>query len=195
MTTASAEGRPAGGWRGQADRLTRWAGHYQLYFLAAAVVLGVADTADAYNSGVLDYATEAAMFAWVAAVSCDVLRHQTRLCERCITESPVLNPAAAVKRWRWALWWEHHRILRALPSMLLLALIFGGTAITAGQHNGGRLPWQLTGYAVLLPVVGVIWFVTEKHRRLRPWCPYCRRWDDGGAHEAAPVLPETPVSR
>jgi hypothetical protein len=175
--TAS-EDRPvtAGSRPGRAARLAIWAGHYHLFFLTAAVLTTIASAAAASRAGWLDDLTDAAMLAWVVAICCDLLRHQGQLCARCIAQAPVLNPQAAVDRWRWALRWEHHEVLRLLPPVFLIFWIIGSTAaeITTRDTRLWREPWQLAGYATLITLVGVIWVVSVQHRRLRPWCPYCR---------------------
>ena len=33
-----------------------------------------------------------------------------------------------------------------------------------------------------------------QHRKLQPWCPYCR-WDEGGDEEVSPDVPDPAMSK
>lgn len=95
--------------------------------------------------------------------------HDTQLCRRCATNTP-LNYAQATTLVRASLWVHHH------SDLVLIACALG----------------MITSFAVPMPVMvaGAAWLAcalvmgmamkaTLIHRVYRPGCPYCRRgWDD-----------------
>ena len=54
--------------------------------------------------------------------------------------------------------------------------------------------WALALSALGSVALGLTYVVTWQHRRLYPWCPFCR-WGDGGAEEVSPDVPAPAVSR
>jgi hypothetical protein len=62
--------------------------------------------------------------------------------------------------------------------------------LTGGVHH----PWQYAVDAVAVSLLGGKYLIDHQHRRLYPWCPYCR-WDDGGGEEVSPDVPVVPASR
>jgi hypothetical protein len=104
------------------------------------------------------------------------LLHQTfaGICVRCMQEVPR-DAARQALRWRWLLWCFH-----SMPIMLLLIVVAVASGVAVAQ---GAPSWVgLLMDAVTLLSVADLW----AHHRLRPWCPYCRRWDDGGEQEPSP---------
>jgi hypothetical protein len=112
------------------------------------------------------------------------LFHQglSRLCVRCMSEVPT-DPGRQVQRWRLLLWWSHRPLLVVAMAPAAAAAVVTLTAWLTTGHITGHPAW------VWLPVDAAFflhaWSVWV-HHRLRPWCPYCRRWDDGGAREPSP---------
>lgn len=169
------------------ERPAMWLGHYSMLALLAAVMASLADDATGQRPGVAEWIAVAAWSAWMAASAADTGRHRERLCERCIAASP-LDPQAAVSRWRAALRLHHSR--KAMITLL--------SAVVAWDVIDGLLhqpPWWALALSALgTAALGMSVFVTWQHRRLYPWCPFCR-WDGGGPHEVSPDVPVTPVAR
>lgn len=103
----------------------------------------------------------------------------TRLCVRCMQEVPA-DASARAQRQRWLLWVTH-----SLESPRKLA-VWMGVVITSGvliaAFDLPRVADAPTD-AYWLTYMYSMWL----HHKLRPWCPYCRRWDDDGdIHEPSP---------
>ena len=126
--------------------------------------------------------------ATVAVIAATVLLvticHQdlARLCLRCMSEIAT-DPGREVARWRPLLRWSHRGpIASLLPVVLsLLAALAASVLDSAGVGTTPRWLWVPMDFAW----AGWAWSVWV-HHRLRPWCPYCRRWDGGGAREPSP---------
>lgn len=107
-------------------------------------------------------------------------RRRNQLCIRCMDDVPADAPARA-ERQRFPLWFVHfNSTVQGLTATAMLVL-------------GARLPHAITGDATLrlLQIPGDLWmfaiiYSEWLHHRLRPWCPYCRPWDEGGDEEPAP---------
>jgi hypothetical protein len=172
------------------DRLASqfsWLGHYSLYFLAAATPIAIASIATGRSVTWLAWLAAAAFGVWAFTLTADLLYHQHSMCERCISDAPVLDPATPLSRWKWALWFEHQKTLRLSAPLLYLAWTF-----SAGwrPHEQG---WQTAGDIASLVLLAAIWLITWQHLRLQPWCPYCH-WGRGGYHEAVPPIPAQPTA-
>jgi hypothetical protein len=107
--------------------------------------------------------------------------HDHRLCEACIAEVP-LDPGAAVAKADRALrishWTvDHQRLFRAI----MIGFVGFAASVFFFVATGSRasLGFGVADFAVLL---GFVWLtrVFNTHRRLHPWCPYCRRRGGGG---------------
>ena len=161
---------------------TMWLGHYSTVLLLGAVAVSVADDAAGQPGGPLDWLTSAMWLAGIAALMADVGRHQEHLCERCIAASP-LDPQAAVTRWRRVLRLHHER--RAVIALFGGIIVWDFVSDSLFRHPPA---WVLAVDALTMIILGASYVVTWQHRRLYPWCPFCR-WGDGGAHEASPDVP------
>ncbi|HEY3650450.1 MAG TPA: hypothetical protein VGL33_20980 [Streptosporangiaceae bacterium] len=71
---------------------------------------------------------------------------------------------------------------------VLAWLIYDTTA------GGPKQPWQYALDAVAVTILGAKYLIDHQHRRLYPWCPYCR-WDEDGGEEAVPPVPVVPQVR
>ena len=106
----------------------------------------------------------------------------TELCIRCLEEIPGDSPQRAQRR-KLVLWF-HHFTGRRIVLLVEVALFFADPIVlifALGLRDAGSL----------LMLIGVMWGVscvgaTWQHRQLRPWCSYCRGWDDGGDCEPSP---------
>ena len=168
------------------ERAAMWLGHYSTLFLLAAVAASVADDAAGQPNGPVDWAMDAFWLAAIAAFMIDLGRHRERLCERCVAASP-LDPQAPVDRWRPVLRLHHDR--RAM--LVVFGAILAWDFVSAGLFKHPP-SWVLAVDALVAVVIGASYAITWQHRRLYPWCPFCR-WDEGGEHEVSPKIP-TPAA-
>lgn len=178
------------GWAGRIsvpERPAMWLGHYSTLLMLAAVVATVADDATGQRQAAVGWAAAAAWACWIAAFLADGGYHRERLCERCIAASP-LDPQAAVDRWRSVLRLHHARAAMVITMGTVVAWNFASVLIR-------RPPWWVLALSALAYVVlGASYAVAWQHRRLYPWCPFCR-WDEGGAHEVSPDVPAPAATR
>ncbi len=164
-----------------------WLGHYSTAFLLAATAASVADDAAGQPGGLADWALDALWLAWIAALMTDMGRHREHLCERCIAATP-LDPQATVTRWR--------RVLRLHHERRAMVALFGGVLawdLASGALFRHPAAWVLAVNALVAVIVAASYVVTWQHRRLYPWCPFCR-WGDGGGREVSPDVPAPAAS-
>lgn len=173
MSTASA---------GESPRWA-WFAHYQMQFVIGAIAVVVISDI----SKLLDLAVIANALGWVATfcllVFCvansAVNVHLGMLCSRCLDAIPV-DGAVQVKRRDWALrarhWMWAHPWRAGLTLIALLVLSFFG-------------PFAWIGHYVLWPFFAVDTWMTRFHRRVVPWCPYCRGGGGGGLVELPNPVP------
>jgi hypothetical protein len=105
-----------------------------------------------------------------------------RICLRCMEAVPADAPVRAQRR-LWLLWFSHRftgwRYYVTLLGILAAVLAFRlGLGLQPGTHRWTTAPAD----GFILATFWAGWI----HHRYRPWCPYCRRWDDGGDREPAP---------
>ncbi|WP_145929582.1 hypothetical protein [Mycobacterium intracellulare] len=123
-----------------------------------------------------------AMGLTVAGIMANMFhRRSAALCVRCITEVPVDAPVRAQRRKR-ILWLEHAiatmtgRLVlvgATVALMLLPSVAHAAVAVHLSRILPGLVLWGLV-------------YVDTLHHRLRPWCPYCRDWDDDCDAEPSP---------
>ena len=75
--------------------------------------------------------------------------------------------------------WDRTMITLAHWGRTLLVAV--GVVVVAGY----ALPLP-AGRAAVCSVLVLANVVSWRHARLYPWCPHCRRWDDGGRREPSP---------
>ncbi|MGW5453923.1 hypothetical protein [Nocardia sp. NPDC003979] len=101
-----------------------------------------------------------------------------RLCVQCMQEVPADAGPRAERRQR--LLWLRHWASTTPRLLIVLAMI----SVPAFLVHSVGLP-----RVVSLPV-DALWatfmYSIWLHHRLRPWCPYCRDWDQDGSPEPAP---------
>lgn len=107
--------------------------------------------------------------------------HDRRLCEACIADMP-LSPGDAAHKIRRRLqlvhWTKDHKTTWNTIELLIVVSGVGMDSMPAAGPVA--LAVMLT---FLLAGVGVFWWfllAVRAHKRLGPWCPYCRRDDGGG---------------
>ncbi|MFE9785636.1 hypothetical protein ACFYO7_09670 [Nocardia salmonicida] len=103
----------------------------------------------------------------------------TRLCVRCMSEVPA-DASHQAERQQRLLWLRH-----APSSPPRLVAFVALLVVPAVLIHVLELPRVFA-----LPVDAfwcVFMYKVWLHHRLRPWCPFCRDWDeDGGIHEPSP---------
>lgn len=138
----------------------------------------------------LEAATEAAWGTAAITWWCDIRHHRRRLCERCISSIP-LDLEALVARRRAVLRAYHAHAATAIAALIAAATQVPLLLLSPRGHS------PLWSYAVASPgvvIIGACTLITWQHRRLRPWCPWCRR-GYGGHHEASPDIPAPTAHR
>ena len=167
-----------------------WAGHYSIRLMIPAVVLIVAFTVAGRpggDNGVLSWAVTAVWVAWFVTIQFDFNYHEARLCERCIAATP-LDPQKAVNRWDWVLRISHSKKALITTTFAVVVWFFTAPWVAADHHWWG----SVINVAALL-VIALIVTATHVHRRLYPWCPYCR-WGGRGEEEEFVPDPDPAVS-
>ncbi len=154
----------------------RW-GHFGAETLAAAIV-GVILIGLRPLDGALALTVPLALLAFVVATWVMMRRHDRRLCEHCMATMP-LNPAAVAERYARRFWVTHAGSEPRLVIPYLAALV----AVNFVPGALGRVAWTLLQLSMIYLVLSY-----ATHRRLQPWCPWCR--DDGGGGDDDPVSPD-----
>lgn len=185
MATTEPEGRP-GRWR-------MLLGHYNnqlgMAGLAMAGVTFILVGSTGWGRSVAGAVTAVLIaVAAVVAITASALTwryHDRGLCSRCDTVTAALDPEGAVAAARRRLALFHRTGLRAAMVVVFLILAVVNVAATAANVPG-------VGYATI--AYGLLAVVTEMtvqaaHRRLAPWCPWCRHgggWGDDAPPEVVP---------
>ena len=165
------------------DRLAQRWGHSAHVVLSAAIV-AVVVMGFYPPSGSLLLTVPVALLAVVLASWMMMRQHDRRLCEQCAAAMP-LNPAAQAARSRRMFWLSH---CGSQPRYLIpyLAVLIGSNFATT---IGGRIGWALIQSSMIYLIAAY-----TTHRRLQPWCPWCRNDGGGGEHEDV-TPPPPPVDR
>lgn len=142
---------------------------------ATLIVIAVLQIPSYFGAGhwLLDTLTTVAMLSTLVAT---LHEHSTRMCVRCMAEVPADAPIRAQRNL--LLLRMFHR-----PFLTLLAFIAAIT-ITGYLIDSHGFPPLLAAPAdaMWLAIMYSTWF----HHRMRPWCPYCKDWGDGGMREPSP---------
>lgn len=155
------------------------ASHAQFYAMFVAAVFQVPIWLG-LHSGLLNVLATTVAAAWGVTLVADFLHQQsTALCLRCINDVPVDAPVRAERR-KWALRF-HHFTAERTGQVTGMLIIFVPNLLVLAMHPA---PTMLGAAPGLLWSLSAI-ISSSQHRRLRPWCPYCR-WDEDGDHEPSP---------
>lgn len=173
-------------------------GHGQLRsqtvtFLAHAItyVLPVTFVAlVATGFGVTSYVNHFAMAVLLVCWFANLAHHDSgQLCVPCIESVPA-DAALRADGCRLPLRFAHFVDSRAgILAMVIVCLVPVAAMLTLPAATVARV--YLAVHMWVFAVVYADW----THVRLRPWCPFCRRWADGGDHEPSPdpVLQRTAI--
>jgi hypothetical protein len=130
--------------------------------------------------GLVGITVPIALFGLVLICWMLMRQHDRRLCEQCMLTMP-LNPSEKAARYQRRFWMAH---TGSQPRFLIpyLVVLISSNFATSGI---GRIGWAL----IQLTMVYLI-MAQSTHRKLQPWCPWCRE-GGGGAEigEQPPVLP------
>lgn len=120
-----------------------------------------------------------ALIAFVLASWLLMRRHDRGLCEQCLAAMP-LNPSALAVRYRRRFWLSH---TGAQPRFVIayLVVLIGSNFVTSPP---GRVIWVLMQASMIYLILAY-----STHRRLQPWCPWCRN-DGGGDGDDQPATPD-----
>jgi hypothetical protein len=168
MTSAAVpEGSPRRWFEAVAHRLP--------YLLIAAVVARVA-----VWFGLLVNVGYAVMVVFVVGSMITLLHHASgRMCIRCMRDVPADAPVRA-QRQKMILRFSHFT-MTPLAILVLLVLTFAPMFIARLLPTESQLPYVPQSLWVFM-----LAYAELVHHRLRPWCPYCRDWDDEGDPEPSP---------
>jgi hypothetical protein len=119
----------------------------------------------------------------VLVLMCWVLmrQHDRSLCELCLAAMP-LNPSELATRFRLRFWLAHSG---AQPRFLIpyLAVLIGSNF---APGTIGRIAWAIIQSSMIYLIMA-----HTTHRRLQPWCPWCR---GGGGRDKEDSAPPPPPS-
>lgn len=110
-------------------------------------------------------------------------QHDRGLCEQCAATMP-LNPAEQAAR-RTRMFWLSHCGSQPRYLVPYLIVLIGSNFATT---TVGRIGWALVQSSMIYLILAY-----TAHRRLQPWCPWCR--EDGGGDERDTAPPPPPVDR
>lgn len=159
-----------------ASRMQSAMAHSLIYVLAAAMLVraaswfGLLTVVNALVAAVL-------LTCWLVS---GFHRRKDHLCFQCMEEVPADAPTRAERRRRSLRFAHFTGSPRGLPVTIM---IVGGPAVVGIAMYGATptryfIPSDLWMFAAI--------YAEWLHHRLRPWCPHCRPWDEGGDEEPAP---------
>ncbi|MCU1659234.1 MAG: hypothetical protein JWO57_3890 [Pseudonocardiales bacterium] len=156
----------------------RW-GHFApellMASIGAVIVLGLRPV-----YGPLSLTVSLGLVAFVLASWLMMRRHDRGLCEHCLTSMP-LNPSEMAARYRRRFWVSHTGAERRYVIPYLIVLIGSNFATSPA----GRVGWAVVQTSMIYLILAY-----STHRRLQPWCPWCRENGGGGEHGRDPVTPD-----
>jgi hypothetical protein len=161
------------------ERLSATLGHHATNMLAGAIV-AVVGIQLLPMPPLMALTVSLTLFAFVLLCWLLMREHDRRLCEQCVHEIP-LNPAEHAKRYQRRFWMAHTGSEPRFLGPYLIVLVSSNFA-TSGI---GRVGWALVQLSMVYLILS-----QATHRKLQPWCPWCR--DGGGGEEVdetPPVLP------
>jgi hypothetical protein len=152
-----------------------WTAHHQVLLYLTYAGSAVPDLWMPQD-GFVSWAWLTARYAPMAFFFLAMIQHNRFYCQRCVdqTLNSGLIPSVEAERRRGSLrifhFWHDRPWLLIAVLLLLVTAAFIPRDHRVGSVLGGALFW--TFLAALAVFQG-------RHSRLRPWCPFCRRGDDG----------------
>lgn len=172
MTQETPSGGPSG-----SSKLSLVA-HSLVYVLCAAALARVASW-----FGWLEGVNEVLTWMLVVTVGASIWhRLRSGLCLRCLAEVPDDAPVRAERQRRLLRLAHFNGGWKGVVACTITLLILGRVVVEL-LLNGDHLNLSTAPADIL---VFVLIYAEWLHHRLRPWCPYCRDWDDDGDPEPSP---------
>jgi hypothetical protein len=163
-------------WSGRlAERWGHFAPQALIVSIMAVIVLRLRPPADPAAS----LGASVALVAFVLASWLLMRRHDRGLCEHCMAAMP-LNPSELAVRYRRRFWVSH---TGAEPRYVIpyFVVLLGSNFLTSPI---GQLVWALAQTTMIYLILAY-----STHRRLQPWCPWCKE-GGGGADKEEPAIPD-----
>lgn len=161
----------------------RW-GHYGPELLSAAI-LGVIAMGVRPPSGTLMTTVPLTLLVFVLTTWLLMRQHDRKLCEHCVLSMP-LNPSEQSVRYRRRFWVAHSGAEPRVVVPYLIVLIGSNFVIDTITRFG----WALIQSTMIYLLMAY-----ATHRRLQPWCPWCRGGGGGGRADEDATPPPPPVDR
>jgi hypothetical protein len=181
MTLSGADDR-----QGWFDWYVEWAGHHNYIYWFWLMVSPITRLLGEFDLWVSPF-----IFLWAFVTMIIGFRHDRKtFCLRCIREAP-LDPQKEITRYDRRLRVIHGVTKKrfALGALAWISLGFSSSLFLGWISPGNDLPPLWLVILVNIMVWGPVVYLNicgQWHQWLHPWCPYCRRWDDGGAPEVVP---------
>lgn len=153
----------------------RW-GHHAPQLLCGCIAVAIGLGLSPRGATGLSLLLALALIAVVLVTWALKRRHDRRLCEACAASMP-LNPTLMAGRYRRRLFLAHQGTNRYCLGLYLTVLI-GSNFLTS---QPGRYVWAVVQASMIYLVLS-----DTSHRRLQPWCPWCRGGGGGLEYEQAP---------
>lgn len=159
-------------------RTRLWLGHYRYHLLIFGITLLIlGNLIGSFHTEWLVWLTFTIWVTTIMVPITGIRYHLNNLCEKCISEAPD-DPDAEVTTHKRELRLFHSPQIRAVTFALLLA--WGVFAFRLSQRP--HLAWWLVLADCLgLALLAYGGFIMLTHRRLEPWCPYCRSGGGGSS--------------
>lgn len=155
---------------GRTGRVLTRVAHWAPWAIAALAALC---TADYLGIASMDWVILAAL---VGVMVSHMHQEATRLCVHCMSEVPA-NASERAHALRLLLRLRHP----SRRTRLVLAALYLGL-IAVWFATGVKFVFILATVLMIADMSAAWW-----HHRLRPWCPWCRNWGEGGdIHEPSP---------
>ncbi|TCJ89787.1 hypothetical protein [Nocardia alba] len=156
------------------SRLLTTIAHLMLYALAAVMAARVATYFD-YTGTIVELTLLIGNIVLIIGL---IHNDFQRLCVQCMREVPA-DAGPRAQRQQRLLWLRHWA---STPPRILIVLAIISVPVFLVHSVGLPRVVSLPADALWAAFMYSIWL----HHRLRPWCPYCRDWDQDGAPEPSP---------
>lgn len=162
---------------GGAPRVQSIIAHSLIYILALSMLFRVTAWFGWFVAVTLVF-NAILLLCWVVS---SVHRHRDHLCEWCMRDVPADAPTEAERRLP-LLRLAHFNMTVAGTAVFAVVVVVPPllTAVLDGSPTDRLL--YIPGDVWITAVIYSEWV----HHRLRPWCPFCKPWDDEGDEEPAP---------
>ena len=156
----------------------RW-GHCAPESLMVAIVGVIVLKLRPIEDPILGLTAGLGLLAFILATWLVMRRHDRGLCEHCVASMP-LNPSAMAVRYQRRFWLTHTGTELRFVIPYLAVLIGLGFATSPA----GVAAWVLAQSTMIYAILAY-----ATHRRLQPWCPWCKE-GGGGADKEEPAIPD-----